>query len=806
MKNRISATAAAFAALLFLFCAPLRAQDPPPNGRTQLDGLRIELDQIEAGVDKRDVSDAHLAATRRRLEELAVSLRGTADEAAPRAETLRARLKEIGPKPDDKGPPESAELGREREEREKALKEADDTVRLARRLAVQADQLIAAIADKRRAIFTDHLFHRTSSILSPRLWMDVAMDLPGDAAAAGVILRDAASRATERVGVLGASAAFVAVLIVLVLAAAARQVACRFVKAKLHRPTALAMPLSALAFAFAGFALPGAAGFLVYQAATGLGIVPLRLEPVLINILGGLAFIGLVRGLADGILAPDRPTWRMVLVPNDTAEHLVRVATGTAVLLVLGRTVETFNQAIAAGLPLTLATRGIFVAVIALTIARQIRTFRTHTAEDVAAFGSYVPKGRTWYGLGRIAAWLALVAALGAALIGFLALASFLIDQIVWTALVGAVLVLLIKLVDASIEAALAPDGKPLLLLQTSVGLSRKALQQAGVLLSGFSRLFLGGLAVLLVLAPWGVESGDLLFSLRSAVFGFTIGDVTISFATVFSAVAVFVIGIVLTRSVQRWLKVRFLPQTEMDAGLKNSVTTGLGYVGFIAAAAISMSSLGLSLDKLAIVAGALSVGIGFGLQSIVNNFVSGLILLWERSIRVGDLVIVGSDQGHVRRINVRSTEIDTFDRATVIVPNSNLVSGVVKNRVYSDRTSRVVVALPLPREVDPDRVAAMLREAAEHHPDVMEDPPPRVLLKTIGGSSLDFELVCFVADVDVAVRVTSDLNFVIWRRVQGDGLLPPPPPRPELGVEMTREVEVRLTRARPEREPEESR
>jgi small-conductance mechanosensitive channel len=120
-------------------------------------------------------------------------------------------------------------------------------------------------------------------------------------------------------------------------------------------------------------------------------------------------------------------------------------------------------------------------------------------------------------------------------------------------------------------------------------------------------------------------------------------------------------------------------------------------------------------------------------------------------------------------------------------------VSGVVKNRVYTDRTSRVQVAVPLPRDVDPDRIVQVLRDAAEAHADVLEDPPPRVFLKAIGASSLDFELVCFVAEVDVSARVTSDLNFAIWRKIREEGLLPPSSSKPEAETETTKDVEVRV-------------
>ena len=178
------------------------------------------------------------------------------------------------------------------------------------------------------------------------------------------------------------------------------------------------------------------------------------------------------------------------------------------------------------------------------------------------------------------------------------------------------------------------------------------------------------------------------------------------------------------------------------------------------------MSALGLSLERLTLVASALSIGVGFGLQSVVSNFVSGLILLWERPIRVGDRVLVGDAEGIVKKINVRSTEIETFDRSSLIVPNSNLVSGVVRNRVRTDRTGRVLIAITVPRERDAGDVRDMLEAAANAHGDIMKSPAPNVSFKKIGTSSNDFELVCVVPDVDIVGRVTSDLNYVIHKRL----------------------------------------
>ena len=165
------------------------------------------------------------------------------------------------------------------------------------------------------------------------------------------------------------------------------------------------------------------------------------------------------------------------------------------------------------------------------------------------------------------------------------------------------------------------------------------------------------------------------------------------------------------------------MPQTRLDAGVRNSVRTIFGYIGVIVAALLAGAQIGVDVQKLALIAGGLSVGIGFGLQTIANNFVSGLILLWERTIRVGDWVVVGTEQGFVRAINARSTEIETFDRGSLIVPNSNLVSGIVKNWVHNDRVGRIIVSVNITYESDLDQVRDLMIAAAKAQDQVLAIP-----------------------------------------------------------------------------------
>lgn len=176
-----------------------------------------------------------------------------------------------------------------------------------------------------------------------------------------------------------------------------------------------------------------------------------------------------------------------------------------------------------------------------------------------------------------------------------------------------------------------------------------------------------------------------------------------------------------------------------MDIGLKSSVSTAFGYLGMLAAAAIAASFAGFDLANLAIVAGALSLGIGFGLQSIANNFVSGLILLAERPVKVGDWIRVSGEEGYVRRISVRATEIQTFERSTVIVPNSDLISGTVKNMMLSDRSGRLSIKIGVGYDSDPDQVRTILQEVARSHQQVLGFPEPRVYLTDFGDNSIDF-------------------------------------------------------------------
>jgi potassium efflux system protein len=265
---------------------------------------------------------------------------------------------------------------------------------------------------------------------------------------------------------------------------------------------------------------------------------------------------------------------------------------------------------------------------------------------------------------------------------------------------------------------------------------------------------------------------------LQDTLLGAGLARVTFSLGTVLAAAALLLVGLLATRAVQRWLGRQFLPRTGLEPGLQHSISAILGYVGVIAAISLALAELGIDLQKIAFIAGALSVGIGFGLQSIVSNFVSGLILLAERPIRVGDSIVVKGEEGWVRRISVRATEIETFERASVIIPNSELITGVVKNWTHANTMGRIIIKVGVDYASDPEQVRDLLLECAREHPQVVDSPLPRALLLNFGDSALEFELRCVVADFDRSLIVKSDLYFAILKRLRAAGIRIPAPQR----------------------------
>ena len=265
---------------------------------------------------------------------------------------------------------------------------------------------------------------------------------------------------------------------------------------------------------------------------------------------------------------------------------------------------------------------------------------------------------------------------------------------------------------------------------------------------------------------------------LLEAITGITIGPVRISLLQIAIAIAVF-LGVILgTRIVQRTAQTRVLNRLRVDVGVQSSLKTLIGYVGLVIAFFTGVSLLGFDLSNLAIIAGALSVGIGFGLQSIVNNFVSGLILLFERPIKAGDWVVTSSGEGIVKKISVRSTEIETFERSSILIPNSELISNSVTNLTHKNHLARVAIPVGVSYNEDPDEIIEILKTVPDEIDEALSDPQPMVLFTGFGDSSLDFELRIYIADVGTSLTVRTKARVAIFKAFKDAGVEIPFPQR----------------------------
>ncbi len=233
----------------------------------------------------------------------------------------------------------------------------------------------------------------------------------------------------------------------------------------------------------------------------------------------------------------------------------------------------------------------------------------------------------------------------------------------------------------------------------------------------------------------------------------------------------VFALGYLVARLFQNWLDDRILAPAGISGGARHSIRTGVGYLGISVAALFAISYAGLDLSNIALIAGALSVGIGLGLQGVVNNFVSGIILLVERPIKVGDWVVVGGEEGLVRKISVRSTEIETFDRANVLVPNSYFISEKVKNWTLHNYSGRIVIPVSVQYGSNPRQVRDVLLKVAKSHPQVMTNPEPYVYFEDFASDGLNFKLFAYAYDITKSLALRTDLRIGIIEAFGEEGI-----------------------------------
>ncbi len=757
--------------------APAQAQGTPAatdadkSPEKALDAARKQMDVLRKGLAE-ETDDAELLRRRAAALEIQAKADALADRLAPALAAMQARLTELGTVPD--GTKETHDVATQRAELEKSRSTLDAQVKLARLLSVEGVQTAEQVANVRRAQFQARLGERRASILGTFFWSEFRGDGPRDMSRLGDLTEElktslAALPAWAWIA-LAVALAIVIGLWTLISRALIRLTAARVPAGRLRRS------VHALTIVLLATITPGLIAELAFIALDWSGDLADDTRALLAGIPGIACFGGFVAGLGLALLEPSRPSWRLLPIPDEIATRMRWFPLTLGPLVSVIWVFERLPGVISASLSTTILGNCIAAlalgSVVALGLARLERVRRSALRD--AETGRVPPRGLL-YVIVVSAIWLGLSCSLLALLVGYVAFGNFVVKQLTWSLIVVAATYLLCLLVDDFFMAVLGSkrDTND----KDKDKHEPRLRDQAAVLLSGVARVFIAIVAITLVLSQFGEGPMELLQRVDQWRNGLAIGEVQLRPAALMQGLLVLGVGLLAVRMLKRWLTARFLPTTTLDTGMQTSTTTLFGYVGIVTAVALSMSALGIGLERVAWVASALSVGIGFGLQAVVQNFVSGLILLAERPVKVGDWVSLGGVEGDIRRINVRATEIQMSDRSTVIVPNSEFITKTVRNVTHANPLGLVQIKLPMPLGANAATVKETIMAAFAAHADVLDAPAPNVFLDGIDASNLQFNATAYVSSPRQAYSTRSTLLFDILQRLADNGITLGKPP-----------------------------
>lgn len=741
--------------------------------------VRVALRTVD-GADRRLAAARaeDVAATRREHLEQA---RDRAAEAAlviePELTLVSARIEELGPAPSDHV--EAADIATRRAALDTLRSTLDSALKRARLIQVEADQALTELATEEAQAVAEEMNQRTRSPLSPALWIAAARDLPKLADRLDVIGAELRPGGETRVWLLIASLAFAIVLMgpaALALRILGRGLAIRRAEAdgRLRRSV----------FAFwmlaVGFITPALAALGVMAGLHASGV----LSPSLV-LLGSSVILALFVGayvvaLTEALLLVDRDEWRMVRIDGAEARQLRPFGWIAAAAVVLGTSSDAFILFIQP--PASIATAmqsAIALLCVGLIIGLLFVVGRIRAADDG------VGGGNVFYGrvptLLLILLWPASLFILLRGALGYVVWATQMALWLVWGGAVLLTWYLLARLIDDACRAFFSQKNRLARSAHARFGVKDNTLLQFGVLLSAALRLALLLMAGALLLVPFGTGFTSFIDLFALIGHGVTIGEIEISPAAILRALIVLFVVLAVFNLGRRWLIDSYLPTTSLDAGAVNSIGVITGYLGVMAAVLWSLAAFGVQVQQLAFLVSALSVGIGFGLQAITQNFISGLILLAERPVRIGDRVQVGDQAGRIGRISVRATQIIADDGSRLVVPNSELITKTVQTVASADADAPAIVRgeITVAPDADLDAVRDRLVAAAGGHDAVRASPPPAAYISAITPEGVVFAWTAAVAPSDDLERVRGE----IWLAALGDlralGLLSTPKTAP---------------------------
>ncbi|WP_417721711.1 DUF3772 domain-containing protein [Salipiger sp.] len=745
-----------FAALFaVLLAAPLSAQVEEEQ-YSEWNTLAVRAEQV---IDDNAASQAALETLRTEIVGWRENFLRAESTNASRIQTLRSQIDALGAPPEE-GVTEDPEIAARRADLDGQLNQLMAPVTRAQEAYTRADGLVREIDGLIRTRQTDELLALGPTPLNPQIWPEAARAVLGSVEQLWTEMRRKAGSATAQAEMRKNLPVIMILLAMALLLVARGPHWVRRLGERLRRRTRRGTGVWRFLVSLGGIILPLSGLICLTAAVRATGLAGLNASRLLdmVPIWGGTLLI--IRWLADRSFNRDDSIATLPLPAGQRTEAWL-YATVLAFLFVLRSIGDTMAEQYAYGDGTRVVLDFPVLVLCAMMLFRLGHILVRLTPPEAApADGDDAPllEGSTFrLQIARLLGRASMIVAFAGpamSVVGYDRVGQAMVyPSILTLALLALVLVLqrffndlytLITGKDADGAESLAPVFAAFLLAVASLPL----------------------LALI-----WGARVADLTELWTRLGEGFVLGGTRISPTSFLTMIAVFLIGLGMTRLLQGGLRSSVLPRTRIDIGGQNAIISGLGYAGIILAALLGITTAGIDLTALGYVAGALSVGIGFGLQNIVSNFVSGIILLIERPISEGDWIEVGPNMGIVKDISVRSTRIETFDRTDVIVPNSDFISGTVTNYTKGNILGRVYMSIGVAYGSDTHKVEDILRAIVRQHDMVLMNPEPSVVFASFGADSLNFEIRAIIRDVGKKLNVASDFNHEIARRFAEEGI-----------------------------------
>jgi len=766
---------ALFVLLFASVAASAQTVPPPQRPFSQLVELwGRQLDRIASRTEQADLLPVEIDGLREQTTDVRTAAMAAAAFARNDLADTKKLLAPLELKPGTDAPPETDAVKADRERLTEQATIAESRVKQCEVVIARADQLLERLTKVRGQLVLQTLLHRDPSPLSPSVWhkigpqfltsVKVLTSAMADWSREGFLTLSSGSPELVPLGLWAA--------LTIVLWWVGRALRRRFGRGGTHIDARHDQTIISAIDGLGLVLVPVLAVWLIGKLLLASN-PPAPIDALIPEAVGRLILLLLVFGMTAAGLSPARPEWRVLPFSDDSAQYLSRALRR---LYSISLPLEFAYIALSRGEGREAVAAVGAVVLTSVVAVLSLPALSNRAWQAARPEGSELPPmiGGTWWAVARLLLILAVLSSIVCALIGYATLGAHLHTAISTTCLLIAIAFLLHKLAADLLEAAAAPGSPSGIFVRRTFGLpADSTLRGQYLVLLVFDAALVLLLAVAIP-AAWSVDTDAMIDGLGQLVRGVKVGGVTISLGNVGMAIVAFFVCMLLARLTRSVVRDRVMPTVDAPMPLRQSIDAGLNYAGVMIAILVGIGALGVDFTNLAIVLGALSVGIGLGLQNIANNVISGVILLVERPIKAGDWVTVSGHEGFVRRINIRATEIETFQRTHVIVPNSMFLQNPVINRTYSDTSSRIEIKLTVPLATDVDAMEAILREAALGHARVLRIPPPIVRFVKVGTDGLEFELFVFVARLEDRLIVTNDLNRALLAKLIDQKIINP--------------------------------